>query len=262
MVIEGLLVGLAVVILFLSEFYLGYPMTRRPLVVCTVVGFILGDLETGIKAGATLELVFMGIVTVGAATPPDTLTGSAIGTAFAILLGQGTELAFTLAVPISFLAQFLIVSKFIWRSSFNSKVEKYIEEGNYKAIEKVHLSMTLALAIILGSVTALSIMLGAPVMDSFINKIPKVIIDGLSAAGGLLPAVGFALLLKLMWSQQMSIYYFLGFIFVTYFNIPIIAIAAIGVIMSFIFYQEGNFKLLNNKLNTATDNEEDDLFDD
>lgn len=262
MIASGLLVGLAVVLLFLSEFYLGYPMTRRPLVVCTVVGFILGDLETGIKAGATLELVFMGIVTVGAATPPDTLTGSAIGTAFAILLGQGTELAFTLAVPISFLAQFLIVSKFIWRSSFNSKVEKCIEEGNYKAIEKIHLSMTLMLALILGSVTALSIILGAPVMDAFITKIPKVVIDGLSAAGGLLPAVGFALLLKLMWSRQMAIYYFLGFIFVTYFNIPIIAIAAIGVIMSCIFYQEGNFKFLNVKTATANDNEEDDLFDD
>lgn len=262
MLVEGLLVGLVVVLVFLSEFYLGYPMTRRPLVVCTLVGLVLGDLETGVKAGATLELVFMGIVTVGAATPPDTLTGSAIGTAFAILLGQGTELAFTLAVPISFLAQFLIVAKFIWRSSFNSKVEKCIEKGDYKTIEKIHLSMTLMLALILGTITTLSIVLGAPIMESFVEKIPKVIIDGLSAAGGLLPAVGFALLLKLMWSNQMAIYYFLGFIFVTYFHIPIIAIAVIGVILSCILYQEGNFKVLNSRTQVSLDSEEDDLFDD
>ena len=117
MIVQALLVGLVVLLCFLGEFYLGYTMTRRPLVVSALVGLVLGDLKTGIMIGATLELVFMGVVTIGAATPPDTLTGSALGTAFAILLGQGTELAFTLAIPISFLAQFLIVANFFRISS-------------------------------------------------------------------------------------------------------------------------------------------------
>ena len=31
--------------------------THRPLIVCTVIGLILGDLKTGIMLGGTLELI-------------------------------------------------------------------------------------------------------------------------------------------------------------------------------------------------------------
>ena len=262
MIVQALLVGLVVLLCFLGEFYLGYTMTRRPLVVSALVGLVLGDLKTGIMIGATLELVFMGVVTIGAATPPDTLTGSALGTAFAILLGQGTELAFTLAIPISFLAQFLIVANFIARANLNGRVEKHIESGNIKAIERLHLGASLVLGLILAAVTTLAIALGHDVMKSFIDMIPQVLIDGLNVAGGLLPAVGFALLLKLMWSKQMAMYYFLGFILVSYFNLPILAVAIAGVILAGIFYQEGNFRLLNMKAATTCNDDEEDLFND
>ncbi len=41
--------------------------THRPLIACTVIGLILGDLKTGIMLGGTLELIALGWMNVGAA---------------------------------------------------------------------------------------------------------------------------------------------------------------------------------------------------
>ena len=44
------------------------------------------NVQTGIVMGASLELVMMGIVGIGAATPPDVVAGGILSTAFAIIL--------------------------------------------------------------------------------------------------------------------------------------------------------------------------------
>ena len=46
----------------------------------------------------------MGSVSVGAYIPPDVTVGGVLATAFAIQLGQGTEAAVTLAMPIAVIA--------------------------------------------------------------------------------------------------------------------------------------------------------------
>ncbi|EHC28083.1 PTS system protein, mannose-specific 2C component, partial [Salmonella enterica subsp. enterica serovar Alachua str. R6-377] len=50
---------------------------------------MLGDMETGIVMGATLELAFIGSFSVGASLPPDVVTGGILGVAFAINSGAG-----------------------------------------------------------------------------------------------------------------------------------------------------------------------------
>ena len=52
--------------------------THRPLIACTVIGLILGDLKTGIMLGGTLELIALGWMNVGAAQSPDSALASII----------------------------------------------------------------------------------------------------------------------------------------------------------------------------------------
>ncbi|MBX4384217.1 PTS sugar transporter subunit IIC, partial [Mycobacterium tuberculosis] len=65
------------------------------------------NLHEGILIGATLELIFLGNVAIGAAHPPDIVTGSVLATAFSIMSGRGPEAALTIAIPVSMLAQTL-----------------------------------------------------------------------------------------------------------------------------------------------------------
>ena len=56
--------------------------THRPLVACTLIGLVLGDLQTGIIVGGTLELVALGWMNVGAAMAPDAALASVIAAIF------------------------------------------------------------------------------------------------------------------------------------------------------------------------------------
>lgn len=63
----------------------------------------MGDVGMGLKVGATMQLMTLGVATYGGATVPDFLSGSIMGTAFAIMSGQGDEYGIALAVPIGLL---------------------------------------------------------------------------------------------------------------------------------------------------------------
>lgn len=74
-----------------------------PLFAATFVGLLLGDLQTGLIIGATLQLMTLGVATYGGATVPDYLSGAIMGTTYAIISGEGAEYGIALAIPIGLL---------------------------------------------------------------------------------------------------------------------------------------------------------------
>ena len=101
--LNTILVGLAAFFGFL-ECGIGNSMVQRPIVMGPLVGLILGDVQTGLSVGATLELAFMGSQAIGAALPPEITAGGILGTAFAITSGAGADVAVALALPIATVA--------------------------------------------------------------------------------------------------------------------------------------------------------------
>ena len=77
----------------------------------------------------------------------------------------------------------------------------------------------------------IGVYLGQGPVQTFVNSIPAVVMNGLTVAGKFMPAVGFAILMKMLWSKELAIYYFLGFILVTYMELPLVAVSAIGIII-------------------------------
>ena len=71
MIVQALLVGVTVCLLDFLDVWLCNPMITRPLVVGTAMGIALGDITTGVQVGASLELVFMGVMAIGGTVPPD-----------------------------------------------------------------------------------------------------------------------------------------------------------------------------------------------
>ncbi|MPM68565.1 hypothetical protein SDC9_115498 [bioreactor metagenome] len=60
---------------------------------------------------------------------------------------------------------------------------------------------------------------------------------GLEICGNLLPAVGMAMLMKLLWDRTIAVFFFLGFVGVAYLQLPLIALAVIGVIIAVVIGQ-------------------------
>ena len=156
---QAVLVGLTVFALEFIETWCSYPMTTRPLIVGTAIGIVLGDVATGVTVGASLELVFMGVMAIGGTVPPDACSGTAVGTAYAIILGQGVETAFTLAIPASILCQTLFVPLVALRSLWSPMIDKMVAKGDYKGLQRmmpvVSATMYVFKALICGGAVAL-----------------------------------------------------------------------------------------------------------
>ena len=223
-----------------SEDFLGTSLLNRPLVLGPLVGLVLGDFTQGIIIGATLELIFMGNIKVGAAIPPDVITGGVLGTAFAIISGKGPAVALALAVPISILAEMVVSGLFIFRAGFNKKFTEYAEQGDWNKLQWLHILSGLLKPLLMGLITFLALLLGADVMKSFLDQIPEWVNTGLQVAGNILPALGFALLMNVMFNKKVAPYFFLGFILSSYVKLPMIAIGALGVIIALIVTNLGH----------------------
>jgi PTS system mannose-specific IID component len=215
-----------------SEDFLGTTLLGRPLVLGPLVGWVLGDIHLGVSIGATLELIFMGNIKVGAAIPPDVITGGVLGTAFAIQSGKGAAVALALAIPISLLAEMVLSGLFVFRSVFNKRFMEYAAAGDYRKIQRLHIASGLLKPILMGLITYLSLRLGSDAIKSFLELIPPWINDGLQLAGNMLPALGFALLMNLMFKKNVVPYFFLGFILAAFLKLPVIAIGGLGVIIA------------------------------
>ena len=85
MLVKAILIGLIGVFGNMDSRLLGRSNFEQPLVMSCLVGLVLGDLQKGLVVGVALELIFLGVVNIGAAAPPDMVLGSVIATAFAIL---------------------------------------------------------------------------------------------------------------------------------------------------------------------------------
>ena len=215
-----------------AEDFLATSLLSRPLVLGPLVGLVLGDLNQGIMIGASLEAIFMGNIKVGAAIPPDVITGGVLGTAFALLSGQGAAVALTLAVPISILAEMLISSLFIFRSAFNKKFAEAAEAGDFERFQRLHIGSGLLKPLLMGIVVYLSLELGASAMKSLLESIPPAVNKALHVAGNMLPALGIALLMNVMFNRRMAPWFFLGFLLSSFLQLPMIAVAALGVVLA------------------------------
>ena len=231
--LNAFLVALAVFICIGGAELLGFTMLNRPIVIGPLVGLFLGDLHTGVLIGASLEAVFMGVVNIGGASAAEPGIATAVGTAFAIMLGKGSEVALTLALPIGILGlQIKTVLYIFIVGMFARTFDRLAAEGKEKQIVALHYGLWALNWLIYSLVAFLGILFGSDAVSALLEAIPDVVMNGLTVCGGLLPAVGMAMLMKMLWDNKICMFYFLGFVLAAYLNLPLIALAVLGTIIA------------------------------
>ncbi|MDV3383308.1 PTS sugar transporter subunit IIC [Klebsiella pneumoniae] len=256
--VEALLLGL-VAFIAQSEYALGTSLISRPIVTGLLTGLVLGDVQTGVIMGATLELAFIGSFSVGASIPPDVVTGI-LGVAFAITSGAGTETALLLGLPIATLT---LILKNIYLGMFipmlSQKADGYAERADLRGIERMHLIAGFGLSLMLAAVVTVSFLVGSNAVKSLLDTIPEFIKHGLSVATGIIPALGFAMLARLLINKKVAPYFFLGFVLMAYLKIPVTGIAILGAIVAVVMV---NVTALNSPRITTEQGVSDDDEDD
>ena len=220
----------------------GMLMCDRPLVLGPIVGLILGDFTTGIVVGASLELVMMGIVGIGSATVPDTVSGSILATAFAIVSKLDVSAAVALALPIATLGQFVGILDRTANAFFVSLADKAAEKGDDKGVDRALwygaglFFVSYFLLVFLGS------LLGSAVIERFVSLIPASVIAGFNVASGMLPALGIAILMNILFDKKNVGFFFAGWAITALFGVNTVGAAIVGTVIAYTIFQYTNRK--------------------
>ncbi|WP_019615648.1 PTS N-acetylgalactosamine transporter subunit IIC [Psychromonas ossibalaenae] len=220
------------------DLFNGLTHMHRPVVLGPIVGFILGDLQTGILVGGTLELVWMGLAPLAGAQPPNVIIGTVVGAAFAISTGVSADVAVGIAVPFAVAVQMGITFLFSAMAPMMSKCDRMAENADIKGIEKVNYMALLVLGSFYFLWAFLPIHFGAEHAGAMVEALPETLIDGLGVAGGIMPAIGFAVLMKIMMKNAYIPYFILGFVGAAWLELPILAIAGAALAMALIDFMK------------------------
>ena len=85
MMLDAFFVALAVFVGVAGHELFGMAMLSRPIVVAPLAGLLLGDVQTGLIVGASLESIFMGVVNIGISSTAEPALAAGLATAFAII---------------------------------------------------------------------------------------------------------------------------------------------------------------------------------
>lgn len=231
---QGLLLAVAAVIIGI-DYWLEAFFIFRPLVVSTITGIILNNVTLGLQCGALIELSFAGLTPAGGTQPPNPVLAGFMGTVLAYTTGSSPEIALGLCLPFSFLMQYVILFYYSAFSFFMGKADKAASEADGKTLAKINFTTMGIVALTYGVIVFLCTFVAQDLMSAFVNSLPEFITHGLEVAGGVLPAIGFGMLLRVMMKAKYIPYFIAGFLMASFCEMPnLLPVALLGTIFALI----------------------------
>ena len=204
-------------------------------------GLIMGDITTGMVVGGSMCLMSLGLFGAGGSSVPEYQVGCIAGTAFAIALGKSGQeavtTALTVGVPVAALGTQLDVLGKTTGSIFVHKMMDCSDKKDWKGMgvwmwaSQIPFIGVWVLPIILLTTV------GANYVEIVINAIPAWLNAGLNVASGMLPALGFAILLRQMPLKKYGYFLLAGFVMAAYLGMGMLAIAMVGVVICMFIFQ-------------------------
>ena len=184
----------------------------HPIVICVITGAVLGDIRLGLEAGAIAELAYLGLSTVGGTVPPNALIAGLMTVVLAYKGNVSAETALGLSLPFALLMQWIQIACQSLFAGFVPKLEDAAGRNDMKAYRFYVFLPELILTSLYAIIAFLSVYALQDVLSGFVNSFPAFVSHGFEIAGGLLPGLGLALLLKVMLKKDNVAYLIIGFL--------------------------------------------------
>lgn len=224
---------------FISTTDCGYTLSDtlgQPVVVGTVLGFLMGDLPTGLALGGSLELLYLGIIYPGGTVPACASSAALVAIPIALTTGLDSGAATVLAVPFGILGAVIWNVKYSINSTWAVRADKCLEAGDTKGAVRNATFYPLVLAFVLSFFPILICNLAAPsVITAAIEAIPEWAMHGIEVAGSLLPAIGFAIAVATIGRKEIMPFFLIGFFLVQYLGLGAMAIGIFGACVAFLY---------------------------
>lgn len=233
-ILTAAVIAIAMGLLLTENLGYGHIQISRPVFAGPIIGLLMGDLQTGLIVGGTVELMFLGVFPVGGSVPPNAQFAGMMATVLAIAAGGKPEVGITLAFPIGVLAQFILLLDYYFNLVIFHKADSELAKGRVNAVRTYQFLAIFIMFLTWTCSSFLGAYFGSDKVGALYNSLPAWIQSGLVVAGGLMPAIGMAMLLKMMSLKKFWAFLAIGYVLTAFLNMNILSIAilAIAVVVS------------------------------
>ncbi|MBD7911227.1 MULTISPECIES: PTS mannose/fructose/sorbose transporter subunit IIC [Clostridium] len=215
---------------------------HQPIIACTLIGLVTGNLVPCLILGGMLQMIALGWANIGAAVAPDAALASVASAIILVLGGQGKEgvtSAIAIAVPLAVAGLLLTIICRTIATAFVHFMDSAAKQGNLKAIEMWQIAAICMQGIRIAIPAALILAIGAGPISSLLDSMPAWLTDGLAIGGGMVVAVGYAMVINMMATKEVWPFFAIGFVLATVSQITLIGLGAIGVALALIYLALG-----------------------
>lgn len=211
---------------------------HQPLVACTLIGLVTGQLEAGIILGGTLQMIALGWANIGAAVAPDAALASVASAIILVLGGQGTagvSTAIAVAIPLAVAGLFLTMIVRTLSVACVHRMDAAAEKANFKGVELWHIVAICMQGLRIAIPAGALLFIPATTVQNFLTSMPAWLTDGMAIGGGMVVAVGYAMVINMMATKEVWPFFAIGFCVAALSDLTLIALGAIGVSLALIY---------------------------
>lgn len=211
---------------------------HQPLVACTLIGLVTGQLEAGIILGGTLQMIALGWANIGAAVAPDAALASVASAIILVLGGQGTagvSTAIAVAIPLAVAGLFLTMVVRTLSVACVHRMDAAAEKANFKGVEIWYIIAIAMQGLRIAIPAGALLFIPATTVQNFLTSMPAWLTDGMAIGGGMVVAVGYAMVINMMATKEVWPFFAIGFCVAALSDLTLIALGAIGVSLALIY---------------------------
>ena len=227
---------LIVVVAFLAgmEGILDEFQFHQPLVACTLIGLVSGQLVPCVILGGTLQMIALGWANIGAAVAPDAALASIASAIILVMGGQGeagVDTAIAVAIPLAVAGLFLTMVVRTLSVACVHRMDAAAAKGSFGGVEAWHIIAICMQGLRIAIPAAALLAIPTSTVQGFLESMPAWLTDGMSIGGGMVVAVGYAMVINMM----ATTFFAIGFCLAAISDLTLIALGAIGLSMALIY---------------------------
>ncbi|GAB2319327.1 PTS mannose/fructose/sorbose transporter subunit IIC [Alkalibacterium sp. s-m-22] len=210
---------------------------HQPIVACTLIGLATGNPTQGLLLGGTLQLIALGWMNIGAAVAPDAALASVASAILVTYHGAGVSEGIALAIPLAIAGQVLTIFVRTLTVAIAHAADRKATEGSFRAVEFYHIGALMIQGLRIAIPAAIILAVSPQLVTNALNAIPGWLTGGLAVAGGMIVAVGYAMVINMMATPKLWLFFALGFALSAIGELNLIAMGIIGVVLALLYLQ-------------------------
>ena len=216
---------------------------HQPILACSLIGLVCGHLVEGIMLGGSLQLMALGWANIGAAQAPDAALASVASSIIMVLALNGGDTdastaistSIAIAVPLSVAGLFLTMVCRTIAIGIVHAMDAAAEKADFGAIDRWQILAILMQGLRI-MIPALALcFIPSEAVTAALNAMPAWLAGGMAVGGGMVAAVGYAMVINMMETPEVWPFFIIGFVIAAISQLTLIALGLLGISLALIY---------------------------